>query len=103
MLYIDVLNVSMRFSIRFCIYAHIINVFLQRFSKMYFSEMTGMQKLFFVVKLLPRHWDVSHRVERQKLMIKSREEMSVRVRKGSFMANLLLHYNFLPTVLFEIL
>ena len=44
-----------------------------------------------------------HRVERQKPMVKSREEMSVRVRKGDFMSNLLLHYNCRPNVLFDTL
>jgi len=52
-------------------------------------------------KLLLRPWDLSHRVERHKLMVISRDEMSVRVWKGGFMANLLLHYIFRPNVLFE--
>ena len=59
--------------------------------------------VFFIRKLLPRPWDLSHGVERQKLMVLSREEMSVRVRKGGFMVNLLLHHNFRPNVLFETL
>ena len=66
-------------------------MFWQRCSKIYFSEMTGMQKLIdFMFKLLLRPWDLSHRVERQKIMVISRREMSVRVRKGGFVANLLL-------------
>ena len=53
--------------------------------------MTGMQNLICLnVKLLLRTWDLSHRVERQRLMITSREEIYVRVRKGVFMANSLL-------------
>ena len=44
---------------------------------------------FFGVSCLLRPCDISHRVERQKLMI-SQEEMSVRVRKGGFVANLFL-------------
>ena len=44
--------------------------------------------LFF--KLPVRPWDLSHCVERQKLMVVSREEMSVRVQKGGFVFNLLL-------------
>ena len=49
-----------------------------------------MQHQTFYVKLFVRPWDLSRRVERQKLMAISWEEMSVRVRKGGFMANLLL-------------
>ena len=49
--------------------------------------MTGMQlHILIICKLLLRPWDLSHRVERQKLMVKSREEMSVRVRKGGSVA-----------------
>ena len=48
----------------------------------------GLQKLI-CFKLLLRPWDLSHRVERQKLMVTSWREMFVRVRKGGFMANLL--------------
>ena len=44
-LYIDVSNVSMRFSVRFCIYEHIF--LLIRFSHISFSEVTGMQNLIF--------------------------------------------------------
>ena len=45
---------------------------------------------FCFLKLLLRPWDPSHRLERQKLMVNSRVEISVRVRKGGFVANLLL-------------
>ena len=91
MLYIDVLSVSMRFSIRFCIYEHILNYCLKRFSTISFSEVTGMQHLIVLVrfKLLLRPWDLSHRVERQKLMVNGREEMFVRVKKRGLVANLL--------------
>ena len=90
-LYIDVSNASMRFQVRFCIYEHILDNFWKRFSNNPFSEMTGMQNQFFVIlKLLLRPWDLSHRVERQKLLVNSREEMFVRVWKGGFVANLLL-------------
>ena len=61
-------------------------------SKNVFSKNNGDAKpVFLFVFVLLRPWDISHRVERQKLMVKSWEEMSVRVRKGGFMANLLLH------------
>ena len=52
-------------------------------------------------KLLLQPWDLSHRVERQEFMVKSQAEMAVRVWKGGFMANLLLHWNSRPNVLFE--
>ena len=52
-------------------------------------------------KLLLRPWDLSHRAERQKLMVISQEEVSVLVRKGGFVAYLLLRYNVGPNVLFE--
>ena len=45
---------------------------------------------FLIFKLLLRPWSLCHRVERQKLMVIRQEEMSVRVRKGGFVANLLL-------------
>ena len=44
----------------------------------------------FTFKLFLRPWDLSHRVERQKLMVISQEEMSVRVRKDDFVVSLLL-------------
>ena len=88
--YIDVLNVSMKFSVRLCIYEHIRNYVFATFLKIYLSKMTGMQNLIIFLKMLLRPWDLSHRVERQKLMIISLEEMYVRVRKGGFVANLLL-------------
>ena len=69
---------------------------------MYFSEMMGERNLIFkMFKLLLRPWDLSHRVERQNLMVTSQEEMSLRVRKGGFVANLLLRWNFRPSVLLE--
>ena len=50
-----------------------------------------MQNLFILIlKLLLRPGDLSHRVERQKLMVISWEEMSVRVWKGGFTASVLL-------------
>ena len=53
--------------------------------------MTGMRNFVFrIFMLLLWPWDLSHRVERQKLMVNSQEEMSVRVPKGGFVANLLL-------------
>ena len=45
------------------------------------------------MKLLLRPWVLSHRVERQNLIVDCREEMSLRVWEGGFMASLLLHYN----------
>ena len=66
-------------------------VFETLFEKETCSETTGMQNLFFIIcKLFLQPWDLSYRVERQKLMAISQEEMSVRVRKGGFVANLLL-------------
>ena len=41
----------------------------------------------FIFKLLLRPWDLSHCVERQKLMVSSQEEMSVRVLKGGCITN----------------
>ena len=79
-------------------------MFWQRVPNILFSEMTGMQHLFFFMfKLLLRPWDLSHRVESQKLMVNRWEEMSLRARKGVFVANLLLRYKFGPNVLFETL
>ena len=60
-----------------------------------------MQNQFLFFKLFLRPWDLSHRVERQKLMVTSQEEWSVHIRKGAFMANLILNYDFRPNVLFE--
>ena len=63
--YIDVLSVSMSFSVRFCIYEHIKNFdFAMLFENVFvFSEMTGILNLmFFIFKLLPRPWDLPHRV-----------------------------------------
>ena len=71
-LYIDVLSAPMRLSAGFRIYIYIymsrcriicFDVFLNKS----FSEMKRMQDHFF--NLLIRHWDLSHRVERQKLML----------------------------------
>ena len=75
------------------------------FQKVSFSEMTGMRNLScstFRLLLLLQPWDLSHRVQRQKLMVNSLEEMSVRIWKGGFVANLLLDSKFRPNVLFEI-
>ena len=44
--------------------------------------------LYFKLLLVP--WNLSNRVERQKLMVTSQEKRSVRVRGGGFVANLLL-------------
>ena len=44
-----------------------------------------------IFKLLLRPWDLSHRAERQRLMVNTQEEISVRVQKGSSLINLLLH------------
>ena len=44
----------------------------------------------FIFEMLLRPRDLSHRVERQKLMVIRREEVSVRVRKDGFVANSLL-------------
>ena len=57
---------------------------------------------FFIFKLFLGPWDQFHRVERQKLIVNGLEEMSVRIRNGGFMANLLLHVKSRPNVLFEI-
>ena len=46
-LYIDILSVSMRFNIRFCIYEHVSKYLLKRVSNISFSEVTGMQTLMF--------------------------------------------------------
>ena len=60
--------------------------------KVYISETMGIRNLIFLfVQLLLRPWDVSHPIERQKLMVNILVEMSVCVQKGGFMANLLLH------------
>ena len=66
--------------------------------------MTGMRILLYLnFEVALRPWDLSHRVERQKLMVNSREGVSVRVRKGGFVVNLLSRYSFGPNVLFETL
>ena len=75
-------------------------IFVQRVPNKYFSEMTGMQHLTFFTLLL-RPWDLSHRVERQKLVAIGWEVMSVRVRKGGFMADLLLGQNLSPSFVFR--
>ena len=59
--------------------------------------------MFYVFELLLRPWELSHRVERQKLIVNRREEMSVRVWKGGLVANLFLRYNCGPNVIFETL
>ena len=82
-LYIDVLSVSMRFSVRFCIYEHIQNYVFATLFGQCFSGMTGMQNLFpFCFKVVLRSWDLSHRVERHKLMVTSWEETAVRPQHG---------------------
>ena len=64
--------------------------------------MMGMRSLtLFVSKLLLRPWDLSHRVECQKLLVTSWGETSVRVQKGGFMVNTLIRSNFGPNVLLE--
>ena len=71
-----------------CIYSRLL---FGTFSEHLFLEMTEMQHVFFCdSKLLVRPWDLSHRVERQKEMVNTWREMSVRVRKGGVMAHLLL-------------
>ena len=51
---------------------------MKRFSNKSFSERTGMQTYFvFTFELLLRPRDLSHRVQRQKLMVDSQEEMCV--------------------------
>ena len=43
---------------------------------------------FLIFKLLLRPWDLSHRLERQELMVNTREEMSMRVRQdGEWLAH----------------
>ena len=55
-----------------------------------FFRNDGDTKPFYVIfMLLLRPWDLSYRVERQKLMVNSRKEMPMRVQKGGFVANLL--------------
>ena len=101
-LYTHVLNVSMRFKVRFCIYEHIQNfVFATFFGNVFVRNDGDATPGFCILKLLLQPWDLSHRVKRQKLMVESQEEMSVRVWKGCFMASLLLHWNFSPNVLSE--
>ena len=58
-------------------------LFLQSLRTISSSEITGMQNLIFqLLKLPPRPWDPSHRVEGQKLMVNIWVEISVRVQKG---------------------
>ena len=103
--YFDCLSVSITFSIRLCTCEHFEQNDVFAFcSNISCSEMTGMHNLFFLIcKLLLRPCDLSHRVERQKLIVISREELSVRVQNSRFMANLLLHANVHSNVLFETL
>ena len=83
-LYIDVLSASMGSSIRFCIYEHILNYIFKKFSeKPNFRKGGDAQPAFFVLKkLLLRPWDLSHRLERQKLMVTSQEKTAVRPKNG---------------------
>ncbi len=60
------------------------------FLNVYFRNDGDVCTTIFVFKLLLRPWDLSHRVERQKLMVISQDEMSVRVQKGGFVASLFL-------------
>ena len=53
--------------------------------------------------MLLRPWELSHRVKRQKLKVNSQREMSMRVRKGGFVASLLLRSIFGLNVLSETL
>ena len=70
---------------------------------MYFRNDGDAKPDLLIFKLLLRPWDLAHRVERQKLMVTSREGVSVRVPKSSFMANLLLLWKNGPNILFEVL
>ena len=66
MRYIDILNVSCKYS-----YEHIRNYVFPTFSEISFSEIMGMQNLIISclrLKVLLRAWDLSRRVERHKLM-----------------------------------
>ena len=74
---------------------------LIRKENMFGNDGDAKPVLLGIFKLLLRPWDLSHCVERQKLMVISHEEMSVRVRKGGFVADLLLLSIFGPNVLFE--
>ena len=58
--------------------------------KMSFPKTTEMRNHILYFQVAPTALGPVHRVERQELMVTSREEMSVRVWKGGFMANLLL-------------
>ena len=103
-LYTYVLNVSMRFNISICIYEHIYDYMLKRFSKIPFLEVTDMHNLICLIcELLIRPWELSHRVERQKTMLIRQEKTSVCVQKGGFVANLLLRSNVGPSVLLQFL
>ena len=56
---------------------------LQRFSSISVPEMTRMQNLgFFFLKVAPTALVPSHRVERQKLTVTSKEEFAVRPENG---------------------
>ena len=66
---------------------------LDVYSRLYFPLNSSILRLgfpetfLFVLSCPLRPWDLSHRVERQKLIVNRREEMSVRVQKGGFMAS----------------
>ena len=78
-LYINVFSISLRFSM----YEPIKKLCVCNVLRNIFSEMTGIQNLIcFISKLLLRPWDLSHRVERQKIMVTSQEETAVRLKNG---------------------
>ena len=52
--------------------------------------MTGMRNLIVIFNLILRPWELSHRGERQKLMVNSWEGMSVHVGAGGLVASSLL-------------
>ena len=59
-------------------------------TSVFFRHGGDAKPVFYMFKLLLWPWDLSQHVERQKLMANSWEEMSVRVQKGGFVANLFL-------------
>ena len=82
--YIHVLGVYMRSSVRFCIYHHIQNyVFATLFEQIFFRNDGDAKPVFLVFfKLLLWPWDLSKRVERQKLMLTIQEETALRPENG---------------------
>ena len=57
-------------------------VFETFFENCVFGNHGDAKPVFFVFELLLRPWDLSHRVDRQKLMVTSKEETAVRPKKG---------------------